>query len=58
MHLPSHHNDVRGGAALREIIPDALPSKHKKPEEQMFLPVSILSSAQLMGIVAMRRRRT
>ena len=29
----------------------------KKPEERMFLPVSILSSAQF-GLVAVRRRRT
>ena len=31
--------------------------KQKKPEEQTFLPVSILSSAQF-GLVAVRRRRT
>ena len=31
--------------------------KQKKPEERMFLPVSILSSAQF-GLVAVRRRRT
>lgn len=58
MHLPLHHNDVRGGAICRELTFFSVTDKTKKPEEQMFLPVSILSSAQLMGIVAMRRRRT
>ena len=43
----------------RHPPPRALPplGETKKPEERMFLPVSILSSAQF-GLVAVRRRRT